>query len=313
MIIVTGGAGFIGSNLVKALNEIGHANIVVVDDLSDGSKISNIADLQIADYIDKDDFYSRLESRKGFGRPEAVFHQGACSDTTEQDGSFIMHNNYELSKRLFHRCLEDKTPFTYASSASVYGAGRVFGEDSGHESPLNPYAYSKFLFDQYVRRHLPEAESPIAGLRYFNVYGPREQHKGKMSSVAFQFDQQIVEAGIARLFQNTDGQADGEQRRDFIYVRDVVEVNLWLLANPGVSGIFNLGTGRSQSFNDVAEAVINFHGKGRIEYIPFPEALTGRYQNFTEADMTALRKAGYDHAFKTVEEGVRTYLEWLYR
>jgi ADP-L-glycero-D-manno-heptose 6-epimerase len=310
MIIVTGGAGFIGSNLVKALNARGHTDILVVDDLSDGTKFSNIADLEIADYLDKDDFLARVQAGTDF-KASAVLHQGACSATTEWDGRFMMQINYEYSKALLQYCLARKIPYLYASSASVYGGGSVFKEQREFERPLNMYGYSKFLFDQYVRRILPQAKTQVAGFRYFNVYGPREQHKGSMASVAFHLNGQILAGGKARLFAGSDGYGDGEQRRDFVYVDDVCAVNLWFLEHPRRSGIFNLGSGRSQSFNDVARAVIAWHGRGAIEYIPFPESLKGRYQSFTEADISALRQAGYDQPFASVEQGVRAYLEWL--
>ena len=308
MIIVTGGAGFIGSNIVKALNERGQTNILVVDNLTNGRKMHNLADLDIADYMDRLDFIERVRNSADFGKVEAVFHEGATSATTEWDGHFVMNNNYEYSKTLLHWCLQHNTKFLYASSASVYGAGSTFIEDRQYERPINMYAYSKFQFDQYVRRLRHEMQSQVVGFRYFNVYGPREQHKGTMSSTAFHFNNQILENGVAKLFAGCDGYGDGEQRRDFIYVGDAVKVNLWFLDNPEKGGIFNLGTGRSQSFNDMANAVIDWHGKGKIEYIPFPDHLKGAYQSFTEADISALRAIGYDAPFLTVEEGVREYM-----
>jgi len=311
MIIVTGGAGFIGSNIVKTLNQQGRTDILVVDDLTDGKKFVNLADCEIADYLDKDDFLDMIEAGHDFGNIDAIFHEGACSATTEWDGQFMMKNNYEYSKSLLHYCLDRRIPFLYASSASVYGGGQIFKEIREHEEPLNVYGYSKFLFDQYVRRVLPTAHSQVVGFRYFNVYGPREQHKGSMSSVAFHFNNQIPEQGQVNLFAGSGGYGDGEQRRDFVYVGDVVSVNLWFMENPQVSGIFNLGTGRSQAFNDVANAVINWHGKGKINYVPFPEHLKGAYQSFTEADISNLRKVGYDKPFKTVEEGVKAYLDTI--
>ena len=311
MFIVTGGAGFIGSNIVKSLNNRGETNILVVDDLEDGTKFKNIADCEIADYMDKDDFIDLILSGQFNQKVSAIFHEGACSSTTEWDGKFVMKNNYEYSKTLLHFCLDNKVPYLYASSASVYGMGPVFKEQREYEEPLNMYAYSKFQFDQYVRRILPTAKSQVVGFRYFNVYGPREQHKGTMSSVAFHFNNQIKDNAIARLFAGCEGYGDGEQRRDFIYVGDAVDVNLWFYDNPDKSGIFNLGTGRSQTFKDVAEAVIKWHNKGEIEYIPFPDNLKGRYQSFTEADMTQLRDVGYDAPFNTVEEGVSQYMAWL--
>ena len=308
MIIVTGGAGFIGSNIVKALNERGQTNILVVDNLTNGRKMHNLADLDIADYMDRLDFIERVRNSADFGKVEAVFHEGATSATTEWDGHFVMNNNYEYSKTLLHWCLQHNTKFLYASSASVYGAGSTFIEDRQYERPINMYAYSKFQFDQYVRRLRHEMQSQVVGFRYFNVYGPREQHKGTMSSTAFHFNNQILENGVAKLFAGCDGYGDGEQRRDFIYVGDAVKVNLWFLDNPEKGGIFNLGTGRSQSFNDMANAVIDWHGRGKIEYIPFPDHLKGAYQSFTEADISALRVIGYDAPFLTVEEGVREYM-----
>lgn len=311
MIVVTGGAGFIGSNLVRGLNASGRSDILVVDDLSDGTKFRNIADADIADYMDKTEFLDEVESGRLRGRVDAIFHLGACSSTTEWDGRYMMGNNYSYSKTLLHFSIDNRSPFIYASSASVYGTGRTFVEKRDNEAPLNMYGYSKFQFDQYVRRLLPDSGIQIAGFRYFNVYGPRESHKGTMSSVAYHFNKQLLEGGMVCLFEGTDDYADGEQRRDFIYVDDAVDVNLWFLDHPNVSGIFNVGTGRSQTFNDVARAVLAWHGRGSIEYIPFPEHLQGRYQSFTEADMTALRAAGYTKEFRSVEDGVRAYLDWL--
>lgn len=312
MQIITGGAGFIGSNLVRALADRGHDDIVIVDDLKDGHKFVNISDLPIADYLDKDDFLERLTSDEGFGRSiSSIFHQGACSETTEWDGRYMMQNNYEYSKRLLHYCLQHGTPYIYASSAAVYGGSKSFVEDPLFEHPLNVYGYSKLQFDRYVRRVATKPDSQVVGLRYFNVYGPCEQHKGAMASVAFHFNNQILEDGEARLFAGSDGYKDGEQLRDFVYVDDVCNVNLWFLDNPAVSGIFNAGTGRAQSFNDVANAVIQWHGKGKIRYIPFPDHLKGAYQSFTQADLTQLRAAGCDVAFRPVEDGVKDYLDQL--
>ncbi len=312
MIIVTGGAGFIGSNIVKTLNEQGETDIMVVDNLKNGAKFRNIADCEISDYLDKDDFIGRVKNNESFAKKiDAIFHEGACSSTTEWDGNFMMKNNYEYSKSLLHYCLDKKIQYLYASSASVYGSGTVFSESREYEEPLNVYGYSKFLFDQYVRRHAKDAKSQVVGFRYFNVYGPREQHKGTMSSVAFHHSNQISETGKVKLFEGYDGYGNGEQSRDFVYVGDAVAVNLWFMQNPDKSGIFNLGTGHSQAFNDIANAVINFHQKGEIEYIPFPDHLKGVYQSFTEADITALRKAGYDAPFRSVEEGVTEYLQWF--
>jgi ADP-L-glycero-D-manno-heptose 6-epimerase len=311
MLIVTGGAGFIGSNLVKMLHERGYEDIVVVDDLVDGHKFVNISDLPIADYLDKDEFLERLSERRFVKGLKAVFHQGACSTTTEWDGRYMMQNNYGYSQILLRHCLEHSVQYIYASSAAVYGASETFVEDPAYEKPLNVYGYSKLQFDRYVRRVVPEPPSQVVGLRYFNVYGPREQHKGSMASVAFHFNNQLLADGEVRLFEGSGGYGDGEQRRDFIYVDDACAVNLWFLEHPEISGIYNTGTGRAQTFNDVANAVLAYHERGTIRYIPFPEHLEGAYQSFTQADLSQLRSAGCDVEFRPVEAGVPQYLDFL--
>ncbi|HEX5314157.1 MAG TPA: ADP-glyceromanno-heptose 6-epimerase [Gammaproteobacteria bacterium] len=308
MIVVTGGAGFIGSNLVHALNARGISDILVVDDLADGHKFTNIAAAAIRDYEDRDRFLAAVEDERFAGRIEAIFHQGACSDTTEWDGRYLMDVNYRYSRVLLEFAIARGVPFYYASSAAVYGAAAGFSESPENERPINLYGYSKTLFDRYVRRRLPQARSPVAGLRYFNVYGPGEAHKGRMASVAWHFHRQIVESGRCRLFAASGGYGDGEQRRDFVYVDDVVAINLWFLDHPECSGIYNAGSGRSQSFNDVARAVIAHHGRGQIEYVPFPADLEGSYQNFTEADLSRLRACGCTLPFRAVESGVADYL-----
>jgi len=312
MIVVTGGAGFIGSNIVKGLNARGFTDILIVDDLTDGHKFKNIVDLEFLDYMDKDDFLSHIHDDADF--PEfiqAVFHQGACSTTTEWNGKFMLHNNYNYSKELLHYCIERRIQFIYASSAATYGHNNTFIETPENEQPINIYGYSKLLFDRYVRQLLPEAQSQIVGLRYFNVYGPREQHKGPMASVAFHLHEQLRDNGKIKLFVGCDGYSDGEQRRDFIYIGDVVDVNLWFLDHLEISGIFNCGTGRSEPFNHVAKAVLDWHKKGELEYIPFPENLKGHYQSFTEANVNHLRAAGYTAKFKDVAQGTKAYLDWL--
>ena len=310
MIVVTGGAGMIGSNIVAALNAAGHSDILVVDDLTDGTKFRNLADLAIADYQDKDAFLTRVEKGDA-GRVEAVFHQGACSTTTEWDGRYMMDVNYAYSKTLLHFCLERRVPFLYASSAAVYGGGREFREEPELERPLNVYGYSKKLFDDYVRRNvLGTDHSPVAGVRYFNVYGPREDHKGEMASVAFHLFNQVRAGDNPRLFGAHDGYGPGEQSRDFVHVDDVADVNLWLWRREA-SGIFNCGTGRAEPFKAVAEAVIEGLGRGAIEYVDFPDHLKGRYQSFTRADISRLRAAGYNGAFRDVATGVKDYVEWL--
>lgn len=311
MIVVTGGAGFIGSNIVAGLNARGIRDIMVVDDLSDGIKCLNLVDCDFSDYMEYDDLLDLLERGGDLGAIKAVFHQGACSDTTEWDGRYVMARNFKYSKVLHAWCVRRGVPLIYASSASVYGAGDRFVERREAERPLNTYAFSKFAFDQYVRAQSWKVSSQVAGLRYFNVYGPRERHKGKMSSVVRHFSNQIHKDGECRLFEGSDGYASGEQRRDFIHVDDCVAVNLWLFDNPQISGIFNCGTGRAQTFNEVADAVIGWHGKGTKRYVAFPESLKGRYQSFTEADMSALRASGYRRSFMSVQEGVPRYLDWL--
>ncbi len=312
MIIITGGAGFIGSNIIKGLNEIGRSDLLVVDNLKNGVKFRNLVDLDFLDFIDKTDFLALIQSNESFAEAiEAIFHEGACSSTVEWDGRYMLQNNYDYSKALLQYALEREIPFIYASSAATYGGGKTFVEDRQYEAPLNVYGYSKFLFDQHVRRLLPKAKSQIAGFRYFNVYGPREAHKEGMASVAFHFNQQIHGDAEIKLFEGSGGYGNGEQRRDFIYVGDVVSANLWFLEHPEVSGVFNIGTGRSQTFNDVARAVIAWHRRGEIKYIPFPDKLRGCYQSFTEADISQLRSVGYETPFKTVEEGVKLYMDWL--
>ncbi|MHB1199362.1 MAG: ADP-glyceromanno-heptose 6-epimerase [Polaromonas sp.] len=328
-IVVTGAAGFIGSNLVKGLNAHGIDDIIAVDDLTEGDKFRNLADLQIADYIDVDDFYE-LFAEGAFGQVEAVFHEGACSDTMEPDGKYMMDNNYTLSCELYQSCQRQGTRLLYASSAATYGGSDTFREAPGFEKPLNIYGYSKLLFDQWLRRELgprfETAQAQVAGFRYFNVYGPREQHKGRMASVAFHQFNQFQAEGKVRLFGEYGGYGPGGQMRDFVFIDDVVSVNLWFLDHPEKSGIFNLGTGRAQPFNDVAMAVINTLRQGEnagplsledaargglIDYIGFPPALVGKYQSYTQADLSALRAAGCQQVFADVQTGVAAYMRDL--
>ena len=328
-IVVTGAAGFIGSNIIKALNARGIDDIIAVDDLTEGDKFRNLSDLQIADYVDADDFYD-LFAEGAFGQVEAVFHEGACSDTMELDGKYMMDNNYTLSCELFHACQDHGTRLLYASSAATYGGSDTFSESPEFERPLNVYGYSKLLFDQRLRREMGRqfqgATTQVAGFRYFNVYGPREQHKGRMASVAFHQFNQFQADGKVKLFGEYGGYGPGGQMRDFVYIDDVVAVNLWFLDHPDARGIFNLGTGKAQPFNDVAIAVVNTLRKnqndsalsldeaargGLIDYIDFPPALVGKYQSYTQADLSALRAAGCDHAFADVQTGVRAYMDWL--
>jgi ADP-L-glycero-D-manno-heptose 6-epimerase len=313
MIIVTGGAGFIGSNIVEGLNQRGVTDILVVDHLTNGHKMHNLADLDIRDYMDRDDFIARIQSGQDFGPVEAVFHQGACSATTEWNGQYMMRNNFEYSKQLLHWCQAKGVPFIYASSASVYGDGsRGFRVDRDCERPLNVYAYSKFQFDQYVRHLLPQVRAQIVGLRYFNVYGPRESHKGTMASTAFHFSNQIRDTGTARLFGGTDGYPNGGQQRDFVYVGDCVDVNLWFLDHPERSQAFTTAVpGARKPSTTLPRAVVDWSGVGSIEYIPFPAHLVGAYQSFTQAELFTLRQAGCGVVFLNVDDGVRRYLDYM--
>ena len=324
-VVVTGAAGMIGSNLVHGLNAFGVDDIIAVDDLTDGPKYRNLLGARISDYFDRSDFYARFAD-KAFGKVEAVFHEGACSDTMEHDGRYMLDTNYRCSKGLLDAAQAQGTRLLYASSAATYGGSASFVEAPEFERPLNVYGYSKLLFDNVVRRMLPVASAQVAGFRYFNVYGPREQHKGRMASVAFHHFNQYRETGRVRLFDEHGGFAAGQQSRDFVFVDDVVAVNLWFLQHPQQSGIFNLGTGRAQPFNDVALATVNaaraqsgkpplpladLVAQGLVEYIPFPEALVGKYQSFTQADLGALRSTGCQHDFADVATGVKAYGEWL--
>lgn len=315
MIIVTGGAGFIGSNLVRGLNKIGRSDILVVDDLTDGTKFKNIVDCKILDYQDKEDFLTHIKNETPFceknEKIEVIFHQGACSDTTEWNGAYMMRNNYEYSKILFHYCLKKHIPFIYASSAAIYGNSKNFSEQPENEKPLNVYGYSKLLFDQYVRQSQPSPKSQVVGLRYFNVYGPREQHKGKMASVIWHANKQMLQDGKIKLFSGCDGYGDGEQLRDFIFVEDVVNVNLWFWQKQGRSGIYNVGTGKAESFNTMAHAMLAWYKRGEIGYIPFPENLRNHYQSFTQANLNTLHTIGCDVAFRDVVTGVEDYLTQL--
>jgi ADP-L-glycero-D-manno-heptose 6-epimerase len=318
-IVVTGAAGFIGSNIIAGLNARGITNIIAVDELTEGNKFVNLADLQIADYVDADDFYINFAEGL-YGKVDAVFHEGACSDTMEHNGKYMMDNNYEVTKQLFAACQAQGTRLLYASSAATYGGSDTFKESPEFEKPLNVYGYSKLLFDQYARRalgaKLENAKAQVVGFRYFNVYGPREQHKGRMASVAFHQFHQLRNEGKVKLFGDYGGYGPGAQMRDFISVDDVVAVNLWFFDHPEKSGIFNLGTGRAQPFNDVANAVVNTLQPSAkvadvLSYIPFPDSLRGKYQSYTQADMTALRAAGCDHQFADVQTGVARYMQWL--
>ncbi|OZI42196.1 ADP-glyceromanno-heptose 6-epimerase [Bordetella genomosp. 5] len=324
MIVVTGAAGFIGSNLVRGLNRRGINDVIVVDDLTDGDKFRNLVDCRIADYIGHDDFRERVREGR-LPKLRAVFHQGACSDTTERNGRYMMDNNYRVTLELFEYCQAQRVPFLYASSAAVYGGSSVYVEEPANEKPLNVYGYSKLLFDQVLRTRMDRLTAQVVGLRYFNVYGPHEQHKGRMASVAFHNMNQFLAEGHVRLFGGWDGWADGGQSRDFISVEDVVAVNLHFLDHPQISGVFNCGTGRAQPFNDIAHAVVNAlraeRGEaaltlaqqveqGLIRYVPFPDDLKGRYQSFTQANVDNLRATGFVAPMRDVQTGVTEYVRY---
>jgi ADP-L-glycero-D-manno-heptose 6-epimerase len=322
VIIVTGGAGFIGSNLVHQLNAIGERNILVVDNLRpapnlSGPKFRNLLGADYADYMDKTEFRRAIKCGDFEHRKvRAILHQGACSNTLEDDGHYMMDNNFTYSKELLHFALENKVPFVYASTAAVYGASTSFAVEPAHERPLNVYGYSKLVFDNYVRRHLAEMKSTVVGLRYFNVYGPREGHKGRMASVIHHFTRQLLDTGTIRMFVGSGGYADGEQRRDFVFVNDLARINMFFAGllphekpHKHVHAIVNAGTGEARTFKAVAEALMSVHRPGSIEFIPFPGDLQNRYQHFTEADISGLREAGYTAPFTPLEQGVRETFE----
>jgi len=326
-ITVTGAAGFIGSNIVKALNRRGETDIIAVDNLTNGHKFRNLADCDIAHYLDKHEFIRQVREHLIAHDIRAVFHQGACSNTMEHNGQYMMENNYQYSLDLLDWCQDERIPFLYASSAAVYGKGTAFREERALEKPLNVYGYSKFLFDQVVRRRIAQGlTAQVVGFRYFNVYGMREQHKGRMASVAYHHFNQYRSQGYVNLFGAYENYGNGEHSRDFVSVEDVAKVNLYFFDNFEKSGIFNLGTGRSQPFNDLAAATVNAcraaEGKPElslkelieeelIRYIPFPDALKGKYQSFTQADITKLREAGYKEEFLDVKAGVERYVKWM--
>ena len=332
-IVVTGAAGFIGSNIIKGLNARGIDDIIAVDDLKQGDKFRNLAALRIADYVDADTFYDAVAGG-AYGQVEAVFHEGACSDTMEMDGKYMMSNNYTLSCELFQACQKRGARLLYASSAATYGGSDTFREDPAFERPLNVYGYSKLLFDQRMRRECGHdfqrtkagKTNQVVGFRYFNVYGPHEQHKGRMASVAYHQFHQFQSDGKVKLFGEYGGYSAGGQMRDFVFIDDVVAVNLWFFDHQSESGIYNLGTGKAQPFNDIAITVVNTLraqkgdaalsleqavSGGLIEYIAFPDALRGKYQSYTQADLSALRSTGCNHTFADVQAGVLSYVQSL--
>jgi ADP-L-glycero-D-manno-heptose 6-epimerase len=319
MLIVTGGAGFIGSNLVHELNAHGITDILIVDDMANAAKHRNLTGARFADYLDKDEFRRAFNENALGSGIEAILHQGACSNTLEDDGAYMMDNNFQYSKELLAFAVRFEIPLVYASTAAVYGLSGPghFTPTPENERPLNIYGFSKLAFDNYVRRQFSLGSVPMTcvGLRYFNVYGPNEQHKDRMASVIHHFARQIKETGKVRLFAGTGGYADGEQRRDFVYVRDLARLNMFFAqigpyapsaggARRTYQGVANAGSGTSRTFNDVARALIAVHGPAAIEFIPFPADLEGRYQHFTEADLSGLRALGCDLPMTRLEDGI---------
>jgi len=327
MYIVTGGAGFIGSNIVHELNAHGITDILIVDNFANARKFQNLHGARYVDYLDKREFRRAIRDKSlGISRIEAILHQGACSNTLEDDGVYMLDNNFECTKEVLHFAIDKGVPLVFASTAAIYGLscpGR-FTLTLENERPLNIYGYSKLVFDNYFRNELALGRIPITavGLRYFNVYGPREQHKGRMASVIHHFTKQMKELGKVRLFAGTGGYRDGEQRRDFVYVRDLARLNMFFAQigpyAPKVGegakvyrGLANAGSGKARTFNDVAKSLMSVHGECPIEYIPFPADLEGRYQHFTEADLTALRELGYDGPMTELEPGITETYETL--
>lgn len=315
MLLVTGGAGFIGSNVVASLNEAGRTDIAVNDILGTGQKWRNLAARRLAEFVPAGDLMRWLEGRK----LDAVVHMGAISSTTETNVDLLMESNFRLSLRLFEWCAASRTPFIYASSAATYGDGAAgFSDDwsaggLARLKPLNPYGWSKHLFDQAVALRLARKDKlppQWAGLKFFNVFGPNEYHKGDMMSlVAKRFDEAKA-GGPVRLFKShRAGVADGEQKRDFIYVDDAVAVVRWLLETPAVSGIFNVGTGKARSFRDLMTAMFTTLGKEpKIDYVDMPDSIRDTYQYFTQAETGNLRRAGFTADFLSLEEGVKRYV-----
>ena len=310
--IVTGGAGFIGSNVVKALNARGETDILVVDELGGDEKWKNLVGLQYEDYIDKDDLFEYLEELT-LDDVKAVYHLGACSATTETDADYLAYNNYHYTRALCESCLDAGVRFVYASSAATYGDGTLGYSDADEMTPkyqpLNMYGYSKHMFDLWALKS--GAIREIAGMKYFNVYGPGEAHKGDMRSVVHKSYGQILKDGEVKLFKShRPDYGDGKQVRDFVYVKDAVEQTLWFGDHKKVSGIFNCGTGQPRTWVDLVSAVFSAMGrKPNIRFIDMPEHLRGKYQYHTQADLTKLRAAGYDRPFTSLEDGIADYVQ----
>jgi len=313
MIIVTGGAGFIGSALIAALNKRQITDILVVDELGTDRKWKNLRNLSFTDYVEKDDFLEMVIEDKLDNSVESVFHLGACSDTTETNASYLIKNNYEYSKLLAQWATNADIRFIYASSAATYGDGSASFSDDQEKienlRPLNMYGYSKHLFDLWARR--TGLLKKLVGLKYFNVFGPNEYHKADMRSFVIKAFEQINASGKVRLFKSYKSEyADGEQLRDFIYVKDAVDMTLFFYDKPQLSGLFNIGAGKARTWNDLVKAVFAAMGREpNIEYIEMPESIRNQYQYFTEADITNFRKAGYDKEITTLEDAIKDYVQ----
>ena len=322
-IVVTGASGFIGSNVISKLNKLGFNDIIAVDNLGKSNKFLNLVDLKISDYYNKSTFIDKITTDQ-LPEIDIIFHQGACSSTIEEDGDYMMYNNYSYSKTLVDYCVNKNIRFIYASSASTYGLKTNFIENPDYEFPLNVYGYSKLAFDNYVRNL--SNKSQVVGLRYFNVYGPRESHKGSMASVCYHLFHQYKNNRKINLFSEYDGFMSGEQLRDFIYIEDVVDVNLYFFNNEYINGIYNVGSGNPRTFNDVALLTINsilqlennveynldqLLNKKILNYIDFPVNLKGKYQSFTKADLTKLNSVGYKKKFTSLEDGIYNYVSYL--
>ena len=312
MIIVTGGAGFIGSAIVWRLNSLGEDNILIVDELEHDEKWKNLVGLRFLDFIHKEDFIRQVEAGNNF-EAKAIIHMGANSSTTEKDADHLLRNNYEYTKFLAKYCIGKGVRFIYASSAATYGDGKLgFNDDEGicqSLKPLNMYGYSKNLFDLWAIKQ--NIISKIVGVKYFNVFGPNEYHKGDMRSVVHKAFEQINSTGKVKLFKSrSPNYKDGEQMRDFIYVKDAVDMTLFFLGNKDINGIYNVGSGKARTWNDLVTALFKAMGMPlNIEYIELPEHLVEKYQYFTEARMDKIKKAGYNNPHKSLEDGVTDYVK----
>lgn len=313
MIVVTGGAGFIGSALIWELNRRGHDEILVVDRLHENDKWKNLRNLDFHDYMDKASFRESIRDSDLEYSPEVVFHLGACSATTEMDLDYLMDNNYRYTLDLARWCRDLDIRFIYASSAATYGDGSL-GYSDGHDvipelKPLNPYGFSKQRFDDFALRNGWLSE--IVGLKYFNVYGPNEYHKGNMRSVVNKSFPQARDEGTIRLFKShRDDYEDGQQKRDFLYVKDAVDMTLFFMENPGVNGIYNVGTGEARPFDDLANSLFDALDRPTsIEYFDMPEEIRPNYQYYTQAELSKIREAGYDGDIRSLEDGIRDYVE----